>query len=99
MNECEEVGSSNPAKYWDLIKVINNNTIISNKTSEIDSFNYFKTLSNEHLLIAMNKISKTELINGFAELENDILDNSISEAEVDRAVKFLKNKRALIQTR
>ena len=79
--------------------MINNNTIISNKTSKIDSFNYFKTLSNEHLLIAMNKISKTELINGFAELENDILDNSISEAEVDRAVKFLKNKRALIQTK
>ena len=43
MNHLEDVRSSNPKEYWNLIKMINNNAE-SNKALEIDStswFNYF----------------------------------------------------------
>ena len=46
MNHLEDVRSSNPKEYWNLIKMINNNAE-SNKASEIDStswFIYFKKI-------------------------------------------------------
>ena len=95
MNKIEEVRSSSPKEYWNLIKMINNNGK-ENKTSDIDSltwFNYFKKLSNK---TSSNRDEQDikNLINGFAESTNDILDNLIAEEEVDKAVKLLKNKKA-----
>ena len=95
MNHLEDVRSSNPKEYWNLIKMINNNTE-SNKASDIDStswFNYFKKLSNKTSL-NLDEQDINNLINSFGDTENNTLDNTISSHEMEKAVKFLKNKKA-----
>ena len=95
MNHPENVRSSNPKEYWNLIKMINNNAE-SNKTWEIDStswFNYFKKLSNKTSL-NLDEQDINNLINSFGDIENNTLDNTISVHDMEKAVKFLKNKKA-----
>ena len=95
MNHLEDVRSSNPNEYWNLIKMINNNAE-SNKASEIDStswFNYFKNLNNKTSL-NLDDQDINNLINSFGNIENNTLDNTISAHEIEIAVKFLKNKKA-----
>ena len=94
MNHLEDVRSSNPKENCDLIKTINN--VESNKASEIDStswFNYFKKLSNKTSL-NLDEQDINNLINSFEDIENNTLDNTISAHEIEKAVKFLKNRKA-----
>ena len=55
-------------------------------------FQCFKKLINKSSSNDQQDIEN--VVNGFAQTENDILDNKISSAEIAKTAKFLKNKKA-----
>ncbi len=98
LQKIQEMEEKNPEAFWKLVNSIKNNRVSGEDFDPEIIYDYFKTLhkgiKNDHLDINHRNIIETKLSSLKKQEWVDILDKSISQEEIMKVVKHLKNRKS-----
>jgi len=89
--KLKALSKSDPNSFWNFLKRPNSNKCNSSLS---DMFEYFKNTNSDTLVNVANLLGQNEVTDDFVNCDNSVLNNDISIAEIEKAVKNLRNNKS-----